>query len=131
MSARQGRAGAVPWRVHRVTVLGNGAIADQFETLAVEVPAAARAAPRVTERARGRAILWAACALLLAVPFLCVRFPPVTDLPQHLAQVRLLHETLADPASPYRVQWLTPYALGYLPLAAAWALTPSETAGRV
>ena len=95
------------------------------------MPVAPRVVPRSAERARTRALLCAACAALLAVPFLCVRFAPVTDLPQHIAQIRLLHEALADPASPYRIQWLTPYALGYLPLAAAWTLAPSETAGRL
>jgi len=71
-----------------------------------------------------------ACAVLIAIPFLWVRFPPITDLPQYLAQVRLLHETIADPEGPYRVQWLTPYLLAYVPLTVAWHVSPSEIAGR-
>src|SRR5215813_8474311 len=66
-----------------------------------------------------RVLLATVCCLLLAVPFVSVRFPPITDLPQHLAQIRLFHETIAAPDSPYRVQWLTPYILAYVPLAFA------------
>ena len=72
----------------------------------------------------------AASCLLIVVPLLSVQFAPVTDLPQHLAQIRLLHEGLANPDGPYRIQWLTPYLLGYLPLTVAWWLTPGEAAGR-
>jgi hypothetical protein len=77
-----------------------------------------------------RIVAFGACALLAAVPFLSVTFAPITDLPQHLAQIRLLHEALADPGGPYRIQWLTPYLLGYLPLSLAWHLSPNEAAGR-
>src|SRR5262249_40052213 len=76
-----------------------------------------------------RAGLLAASCLLIAVPLLFVHFPPITDLPQHLAQIRLLNETLAAPDSPYRIQWLTPYVLAYAPLALAWLVSPSESAG--
>jgi len=78
-----------------------------------------------------RIVLTLVCCLLVAVPFVAVRFPPVTDLPQHLAQIRLLHETIANPESPYRIQWLTPYILAYIPLALAWQLSPSESAGPI
>ena len=79
---------------------------------------------------RGRLLPLGVCCLLVAVPFLSVQLPPVTDLPQHLAQIRLLHEALADPDGPYRIQWLTPYLLGYLPLTLAWKLSPGEGAAR-
>jgi hypothetical protein len=78
----------------------------------------------------GRLLSLLACCVLVVVPFLSVRFAPITDLPQHLAQIRLFHETLADPGGPYRIQWLTPYLLGYLPLSLAWQLSPTEAAGR-
>ena len=37
-----------------------------------------------------RWLLFAMSCVLVTVPFACVEFPPITDLPQHLAQVRLL-----------------------------------------
>jgi prepilin-type processing-associated H-X9-DG protein len=60
-----------------------------------------------------------------------VRFPPITDLPQHVAQVRLFQEAWQDPSGPYRIQWLTPYSLQYLLLAGAWAIAGPAAAGRV
>lgn len=80
---------------------------------------------------RARLALFALSAAAAAVPFLVVDVPPVADLPQHLAQVRLLDEALADPASPYRVQWLTPYGLVYALFAAALAVAPPLAAGRL
>src|SRR5439155_2155725 len=62
---------------------------------------------------------------------LVVRFPPITDLPQHSAQIRLLLEALRDPASPYSVQWLTPYGLSYVVMGATWALGGAAHAGRL
>jgi len=95
-------------------------------------PSASAAATPVGARARLlRIILTLVCCLLVAAPFVSVRFPPITDLPQHLAQIRLLHEALANPESPYRIQWLTPYILAYVPLALAWQLSPSESAGPI
>jgi hypothetical protein len=74
---------------------------------------------------------WLVCSLLVALPFLLVRFPPITDLPQHVAQVRLFQEAWQDPSGPYRIQWLTPYSLQYLVLAGAWAIAGPAAAGRV
>jgi hypothetical protein len=75
--------------------------------------------------------LFALSCLLVAVPFASVDLPPITDLPQHLSQVRLLHETVANPDGPYRIQWFTPYILSYAPLTLAWQLSPSAAAGRI
>jgi hypothetical protein len=72
-----------------------------------------------------------ACMALAAIPFLCVQFPPIVDLPQHVAQVRLFWEALSDPHSAYRIQWLTPYGLSYVLLGGAWALASPENAGRL
>jgi len=83
------------------------------------------------DRRRDRLLPLAACCLLVVVPFLSVQFPPITDLPQHLAQIRLFHETLADPGTPYRIQWSTPYLVAYLPLSVAWWLSPGAGAGRL
>lgn len=74
---------------------------------------------------------WLICSVLVALPFLLVRFPPITDLPQHVAQVRLFQEAWQDPSGPYRIQWLTPYSLQYLVLAGAWAIAGPAAAGRV
>ena len=74
---------------------------------------------------------WLICSVLVALPFLLVRFPPITDLPQHVAQVRLFQEAWQDPSGPYRIQWLTPYSLQYLLLAGAWAIAGPAAAGRV
>ncbi len=69
--------------------------------------------------------------MLLAIPFLAVTIPPITDLPQQTAQVRLLLETLANDDTPYRVQWLNPNKLGYLPVLIAWLTVPEIAAGRL
>lgn len=71
----------------------------------------------------------ACCALLVALPFVCVTTPPITDLPQQSAQIRLLLETVGNDQSPYRIQWFDPNKLGYLPLAAGWLLAPPLRAG--
>lgn len=79
-----------------------------------------------------RRSLWAAVGgLLVAAPFLLVRVPPLTDLPQHVAQVRLFLDALANPASPYLVQWLTPYSLVYALIGGAWLLAGPWAAGPV
>lgn len=85
----------------------------------------------MTAGRRLRVALAAACCALVALPFLAVTFPPLTDLGQHAAQVRLFLDTVGDPESPYRVQWLTPYGLGYLPLAAGWLVGGPLAAGRL
>ncbi len=85
----------------------------------------------MSESRRSLVLLAAACALLAALPFFVVDIPPVTDLSQHLAQMRLLQEATHDAHSPYVIQWLTPYSLGYAPLAACWAVFPPLLAGRV
>src|SRR5262245_12505746 len=84
----------------------------------------------MTPRGRRMSIALATAACV-ALPFLVVRYPPITDLPQHVAQVRLLLETVGHPDSPYTVQWFTPYALVYGVLGAAWAVVGPLDAGRV
>lgn len=69
------------------------------------------------------------CGLLAAAPSLFVSFPPVTDLPQQAAQVRLLGEALAG-SHLYAVQWLHPNKLGYLPLIFGWWIAGPLAAGR-
>jgi hypothetical protein len=69
--------------------------------------------------------------ILAAIPFLVVKFPPLTDLPQHVAQVRLFADALSNPASPYRIQWITPYSLVYAVLGGSWLIFGPENAGRL
>ena len=78
-----------------------------------------------------RIVLALVTAGAVALPFVVVRFPPSTDLPQHLAQFRLLLDTVGNPQSPYRIQWLTPYSLVYGVLGIAWACGGPLAAGRL
>jgi hypothetical protein len=78
-----------------------------------------------------RLLLAICCCFLAAIPFLLVRFPPITDLPQHAAQIRLFGEALSQPDSPYRIQWMTPYSLVYAVLGANWIIFGPENAGRL
>jgi hypothetical protein len=72
------------------------------------------------ERCRRALWLVVACALA-ALPVVSVRYPPILDLPQQLAQIDLLGRALADPGGPYRIQWWEPDKLGYPLLALARA----------
>ncbi|HCS46880.1 MAG TPA: hypothetical protein DIW61_00920 [Candidatus Aminicenantes bacterium] len=83
------------------------------------------------ERPKGRLVLAALSCCLAALPFLVVKFPPITDLPQHAAQVGLFGEAINQPDSPYRIQWMTPYSLVYTVLGASWLVFGPENAGRI
>ncbi|MEW6114487.1 MAG: hypothetical protein AB1664_20300 [Thermodesulfobacteriota bacterium] len=77
-------------------------------------------------------VLLGLCCLLVAIPFFVVTFPPIADLPQQTAQIRLFLETMNDPEqSPYAIQWFTPYSLSYALLGASWALFGPLSAGRM
>ncbi|MBI4962243.1 MAG: hypothetical protein HY913_03115 [Desulfomonile tiedjei] len=78
-----------------------------------------------------RWVLAIVSCLFVAIPFAITQFPPITDLPQESAQIRLLVETLKDPSgSPYTIQWYTPRILSYLILGASWGLFGGMDAGR-
>lgn len=81
-----------------------------------------------------RLLVVAACCLGGAVPLLMTPFSPTTDVPQHVAQVRLFFETMQGTGQPngvsYVVQWLTPYSLVYLVMAGLWKLLPPERVGQ-
>lgn len=81
--------------------------------------------------ARARRWLVAASLACAALPLLAVQFPPCTDLPQHVAQVRLLGDALGARADVYQVGWTSPSNLLYGLLAAASALVEPITAGRL
>jgi hypothetical protein len=77
-----------------------------------------------------RALTAAAVCVLALVPILVSPFPPSTDLPQHLAQVRLFGQALADPAGPYVIQWLAPNNLVYAFLWGLWKILPAGLVAR-
>lgn len=71
------------------------------------------------------------CSLLVVIPFASVEFPPITDLPQQAAQIRLFQETLQDSGEgPYEIQWFTPYSLSYLVLGISWLVFGPAACGR-
>ena len=69
-------------------------------------------------------------ALLVVLPLLAVRYPPITDLPQQLAQVRLGSEALGG-GSPYRLNPLAPGGLVYALFGLASLVSPPLLAGRL
>lgn len=71
------------------------------------------------------------CCILVCIPFLMAKFPPISDLPQHTAQIRLFQEALSKDNSIYKVQWITPYSLVYGVLGIAWIGVGPENAGRI
>jgi hypothetical protein len=94
---------------------------------------AARAGNEVSSTARlGRKtwIIVAAGLFVLAIlPIVLTEFPPSTDLPQHIAQVRLFLDTLKSPGGPYVIQWLAPNNLVYLFLLGFWSVLPVAYVG--
>jgi hypothetical protein len=52
----------------------------------------------------------------LVAPLFFVTLPPITDIPQHLAQIQLLEQTLAGETTEYAINWTSPNTLVYLPL---------------
>ncbi len=63
----------------------------------------------------------AGCLLALVLPFCVVTIPPMTDLPQQTAQIRLLGEAIGN--AEYRIGWWHPNKLGYAPVGIAFLLT--------
>ena len=78
-------------------------------------------------------IWWAILnAGLLVIPFWVADFLPLTDLPQHVAQAKMLLEALSDGAdSPYTIQWLTPYSLAYVVMLIAWKIGTPMLTGKI
>ena len=79
---------------------------------------------------RRRLYALAAC-LLAALPALLGGLPPITDLPQQLAQIPLAGETLSGAQPDYRLQWLSPNKLSYPLLALSWLALPPLAAARL
>lgn len=81
--------------------------------------------PARTPEGRERALIAAALFVLAAIPILLAPFPPSTDLPQHIAQVRLFQDALAHPGGPFVIQWLAPNNLIYVFLYLFWIVLPA------
>lgn len=64
------------------------------------------------------------------VPLWLVTYPPVTDLPQHLAQVILLQGIDRTPELEM-APWYYPNTLVYLPIYALWQFTDPLIAGKI
>ena len=72
------------------------------------------------------------CLFLVTIPFLVVRYVPSTDLPQHLAQIRLLEDHFRNPAhSEYAVEWFGANSLVYGLIGANWVLFKPVLAGKM
>ncbi len=80
---------------------------------------------------RARARLAALSCLLVSLPLLVVKFPPITDLPLLAGQIDLLSQALEQPAGPYRIQWWAPNNLSYLIMAISWGIAGARDAGRL
>ena len=93
----------------------------------------ARAGNEVPSTARfdrkTRIIVAAGLFVLAILPIVLSEFPPSTDLPQHIAQVRLFLDTLKSPGGPYVIQWLAPNNLIYLFLLIFWSVLPISWVG--
>ncbi len=81
---------------------------------------------KVAAKDASRLTLALVISAFVVVPVLVAPFPPSTDLPQHLAQIRLFQAALADPSGPYVIQWAGPNNLIYAFLAGLWAVLPHE-----
>jgi hypothetical protein len=72
------------------------------------------------------------CAIFVSLPFLFVRFIPSTDLPQHLAQIRLLHDILNSPTrTEYSINWFGANTLVYYLLQVNWMIFDPILAGKM
>ncbi len=78
---------------------------------------------------RTRALIAVGIIALAILPILLTPYPPATDLPQHLAQVRLFLDTLKSPGGPYVIQWLAPNNLVYSLILVLWSVLPVAFVG--
>lgn len=69
--------------------------------------------------------------VMISLPFLGVRFVPATDLPQHLAQVRLFNDILQGKSSDiYSISWWGANVLVYMLLGINWMFLAPIAAGK-
>src|SRR5208282_118074 len=68
-------------------------------------------------RSRREMIILVIASVLATIPVWIASYPPMSDLPQHAAQVALLRN-LHDPnfhfAGLFELNWFTPYLFGYM-----------------
>jgi len=76
-----------------------------------------------------RVIVAAGLFVLAILPIVLTEFPPSTDLPQHIAQVRLFLDTLKSPGGPYVIQGLAPNNLIYSLILILWFVLPVAFVG--
>lgn len=77
-------------------------------------------------------VLIALCLVLVILPFFFSQFIPCTDLPQHLAQIRLLQTALENPSqSEYEIHWIGANTLIYYLLGFNWLLFSPIVAGKI
>ncbi|MCZ7646872.1 MAG: hypothetical protein M5U26_16545 [Planctomycetota bacterium] len=80
---------------------------------------------------RTRVLLAACNALLVALPFLLVEFPPVADMSQQVTQVRMYLDERREPTGGFELQAPGPNRAGYLWLGAFCTLFGFEHGGRI
>lgn len=78
-----------------------------------------------------RWLAFALVTLLSVVPILAVRYPPVVDLAQQVAQIPVLESALGEGADRYTIEWSSPNKLSYILLAAGWLLGGPEGGARI
>jgi len=69
--------------------------------------------------------------LLLVAPLVVASYPPVLDLPQQSAQIRLFQQAWHHPGTLYRIQWNGPNKLSYPLLAVGMALGGAHWGPRI
>lgn len=86
----------------------------------------------MTPSRNGSAFILLVVAIATIVPFWSVEVPPSTDLPQHLSQAFLWHETISGRRPELALTpWYYPNTLIYAPLLVFWKLTTPLVAGRL
>jgi len=72
------------------------------------------------------------CVIFVILPFCFATFVPSTDLPQHLAQIRLLEEILQNPEqTTYKVNWFGANVLIYYLLGFNWLIFSPIATGKI
>jgi len=77
-------------------------------------------------------ILFCITIIFVCIPFLMVTFVPATDLPQHLAQIRLFYDLLSNsPPEGLTITFFNANVLVYWILALLWLIFPPILTGKL
>jgi hypothetical protein len=77
-------------------------------------------------------VLPSATLLAIALPFFVVTYVPSSDLPQHLAQIRLFLEMISGRhAGVLTIQWFSPNTLVYSLVGLMWVIFPPVLSGKM